>query len=204
MVFGQILLYFISHQRWATEFFFLILRKVFLLLLLQSYVSHVRLIPLSKTILIYQSFPHDCVKSNHASSIYRSRWLCAWYIRNTQQHFLTVLLILLLKKTFLLYFLGKFESSCTYKAVGGKVVISFDGSKLQEDNELRWTHNQRRIYLKKGSQVKFNELNIDQYGSLILENVQKDKSGEYKGIIYDAEGKLIKETVQQLCVLGTY
>ncbi|XP_016318352.1 uncharacterized protein LOC107670298, partial [Sinocyclocheilus anshuiensis] len=39
------------------------------------------------------------------------------------------------------------------------------------------------------------------HGSPILENVQKDKSGEYKGIIYDAEGKLRKETVQQLCVL---
>ncbi len=83
-------------------------------------------------------------------------------------------------------------------------MISFDDAKLQEDNELRWTHNKRRVYLKKGSQVKFNELEVDEDGSLILVNVQKDKSGEYKGIIYDAEGKLIKETVQQLCVLGTY
>ncbi|KTF90200.1 hypothetical protein cypCar_00034720 [Cyprinus carpio] len=96
---------------------------------------------------------------------------------------------------------GTFVSSCTYKAVGDKVVISFDDAKLQEDNELQWIHNQRRVYLKKGSQVKHSELNTDQYGSLILENVQKDKSGKYKGIIYDAGGKLIKEIVQHLCVL---
>lgn len=83
-------------------------------------------------------------------------------------------------------------------------MISFDDAKLQEDNELRWTHNKRRVYFKKGLQVKVNELDVDEDGSLILENVQKNKSGEYKGIIYDAEGKLIKETVQQLCVLGTY
>uniref|UniRef100_A0A8C2I1X6 Ig-like domain-containing protein n=1 Tax=Cyprinus carpio TaxID=7962 RepID=A0A8C2I1X6_CYPCA len=98
-------------------------------------------------------------------------------------------------------FIGTFVSSCIYKAVGDKVVISFDDAKLQEDNELRWIHNQRRVYWKKGSQVKHSELNTDQYGSLILENVQKDKSGEYRGIIYDAEGKFIKETVQHLCVL---
>ncbi|KAF4109305.1 hypothetical protein G5714_010378 [Onychostoma macrolepis] len=96
---------------------------------------------------------------------------------------------------------GKFVSSCIYKAVGDKVVISFDDAKLQADNELRWTHNQKRVYFKKGSQIKLNELNADEDGSLILENVQKDKSGEYKGVIYNAEGTLIKETVQQLCVL---
>uniref|UniRef100_A0A672T7S5 Ig-like domain-containing protein n=1 Tax=Sinocyclocheilus grahami TaxID=75366 RepID=A0A672T7S5_SINGR len=95
----------------------------------------------------------------------------------------------------------KFVSSCIYKAAGDKVVISFDDEKLQEDNELRWTHNKQRVYLKKGLQIKLNMLNVSEDGSLILENVQKDKSGEYKGIIYDAEGKLRKETVQQLCVL---
>uniref|UniRef100_A0A673GS92 Ig-like domain-containing protein n=1 Tax=Sinocyclocheilus rhinocerous TaxID=307959 RepID=A0A673GS92_9TELE len=84
---------------------------------------------------------------------------------------------------------------------GDKVVISFDDAKLQEDNELRWTHNKQRVYLKKGSQIKLNKLNVSEDGSLILETVQKDKSGEYKGIIYDAEGNLIKETIQQLCVL---
>uniref|UniRef100_A0A673GSC7 Ig-like domain-containing protein n=1 Tax=Sinocyclocheilus rhinocerous TaxID=307959 RepID=A0A673GSC7_9TELE len=94
-----------------------------------------------------------------------------------------------------------FVSSCIYKAAGDKVVISFDDAKLQEDNELRWTHNKQRVYLKKGSQIKLNKLNVSEDGSLILETVQKDKSGEYKGIIYDAEGNLIKETIQQLCVL---
>uniref|UniRef100_A0A672T6N0 Ig-like domain-containing protein n=1 Tax=Sinocyclocheilus grahami TaxID=75366 RepID=A0A672T6N0_SINGR len=109
--------------------------------------------------------------------------------------------ITLLINLIFMFSTGTFVSSCIYKAVGGKVVISFDDAKLQEDNELRWTHNKQRVYLKKGSQIKLNMLNVSEDGSLILENVQKDKSGEYKGIIYDAEGKLRKETVQQLCVL---
>uniref|UniRef100_A0A671N1V9 Ig-like domain-containing protein n=1 Tax=Sinocyclocheilus anshuiensis TaxID=1608454 RepID=A0A671N1V9_9TELE len=91
--------------------------------------------------------------------------------------------------------------SLEYKAVGDTVIIPFEGAKLLADNELRWTHNTRRVYLKKGSQVKLSEFNVTQHGSLMLENVQKDNSGEYKGIVYNAEGTLIKETVQQLCVL---
>ncbi|XP_016424106.1 carcinoembryonic antigen-related cell adhesion molecule 2-like [Sinocyclocheilus rhinocerous] len=51
------------------------------------------------------------------------------------------------------------------------------------------------------SQVKLSEFSVTQHGSLMLENVQKDNSGEYKGIVYNAEGTLIKETVQQFCVL---
>ncbi|XP_043105279.1 hepatocyte cell adhesion molecule-like [Puntigrus tetrazona] len=98
-------------------------------------------------------------------------------------------------------FSGKFVSSCIYKATGEKAVISFDGAKLQEEYELKWTHNKNRVYFKKGSKVKVKELDVDEDGSLILTDVQKDKSGEYKGIVYDSEGSLIKETVQQLCVL---
>ncbi|XP_050957005.1 uncharacterized protein si:dkey-11f4.20 [Labeo rohita] len=113
---------------------------------------------------------------------------------------------MLLKLTLILFSLifmflpGKFVYSCIYKAVGDEAVIPFDGARLSAYNELRWTHNQMRVYFKKGSQVRLSELNVDEYGSLILENVQKDKSGEYKGIMYGADGKLIKETVQQLCV----
>uniref|UniRef100_A0A672L6W1 Ig-like domain-containing protein n=1 Tax=Sinocyclocheilus grahami TaxID=75366 RepID=A0A672L6W1_SINGR len=91
--------------------------------------------------------------------------------------------------------------SCINTAVGDTAIIPFEGAKLLADNELRWTHNTRRVYLKKGSQVKLSEFNVTQHGSLMLENVQKDNSGEYKGIVYNAEGTLIKETVQQLCVL---
>ncbi|XP_026128375.1 hepatocyte cell adhesion molecule-like [Carassius auratus] len=96
---------------------------------------------------------------------------------------------------------GKFVSSCIYKAAGDKVVISFDDAKSQEDNDLRWTHNKQKVYIRKGSQIKLNKLNVSEDGSLILENIQKDQSGEYKGVIYDADGKLITETVQELCVL---
>ncbi|XP_043105275.1 T-cell surface antigen CD2-like [Puntigrus tetrazona] len=101
----------------------------------------------------------------------------------------------------LIFMFSTGQSSCTYSAVGEKVVISFDGAKLQEGDELRWTHDEVRVYFKKGSKVKVKELDVDEDGSLILTDVQKDKSGEYKGIIYDSEGSLIKETVQQLCVL---
>ncbi|XP_059355304.1 hepatic and glial cell adhesion molecule-like [Carassius carassius] len=96
---------------------------------------------------------------------------------------------------------GKFVSSCIYKAAGDKVVISFDDAILQKDNELKWTHDKQKVYLRKGSQIKLNQLNVSEDGSLILENIQKDQSGEYKGNIYDVEGNLITETVQQLCVL---
>uniref|UniRef100_A0A8C2J6Q3 Ig-like domain-containing protein n=1 Tax=Cyprinus carpio TaxID=7962 RepID=A0A8C2J6Q3_CYPCA len=96
---------------------------------------------------------------------------------------------------------GKSVSSCIYTAVGDTVIIPFEGAKLLADDELRWTHNKKRVYFKKDSQVKLSEINVTQHGYLILENVQKDKSGEYKGIVYNADGTLIKDTVQQLCVL---
>ncbi|XP_026074252.1 T-cell surface antigen CD2-like [Carassius auratus] len=96
---------------------------------------------------------------------------------------------------------GKFASSCIYTAVGDTVIIPFEGAKLLEDDELRWAHNERKVYFKKHSQVKINVFNVTQNGSVILENVQKNSSGEYKGIIYNTNGTLKKQTVQQLCVL---
>ncbi|XP_059355303.1 hepatic and glial cell adhesion molecule-like isoform X2 [Carassius carassius] len=110
-------------------------------------------------------------------------------------------IITLLINLIFMFSAGKFVSSCIYKAVGDKVVISFDDAILQKDNELKWTHDKQKVYLRKGSQIKLNQLNVSEDGSLILENIQKDQSGEYKGIIYDTDGKLITETVQQLCVL---
>lgn len=88
--------------------------------------------------------------------------------------------------------------------MGEQIVIPFDDEKLQADNDISWTHNQRRVYLKRHSHVKKNELSVDQHGSLILENLQKDNSGEYMGEAFNQDGKLIKKTVQQLCVHGTY
>lgn len=114
------------------------------------------------------------------------------------------LIITLLINLIFMFFTGKCVSSCIYKAVGGKVVISFDDAKLQEDSELRWTHDKHKVYVRQGSQIKVNKLNVNEDGSLILENVQKDQSGEYKGVIFDTDGKLITETVQELCVLGMY
>ncbi|XP_026128371.1 T-cell surface antigen CD2 [Carassius auratus] len=111
------------------------------------------------------------------------------------------LIITLLINLIFMFSTGKCVSSCIYKAAGDKVVISFNDAKLQKDNELRWTHDKQKVYIRKGSQIKVNKLNVNEDGSLILENVQKDQSGEYKVIIYDTDGKLIKETVQQLCVL---
>ncbi|RXN11618.1 T-cell surface antigen CD2-like protein [Labeo rohita] len=97
---------------------------------------------------------------------------------------------------------GKFVSSCIYKEVGDEVVIPFGGDNLETYNELRWTHDTKRVYFKKGSQIKNSELNVDQHGSLILENIQKNTAGEYTGIAYDANGGLIKTIVQKLCVRG--
>lgn len=88
--------------------------------------------------------------------------------------------------------------------MGDTVIIPFEGAKLLADDELRWTHNERKVYFKKHSQVTHSKFNVTQDGSVILENVQKDSSGEYKGIVYNAIGNLKKRTVQQLCVLGTY
>uniref|UniRef100_A0A673I9G8 Ig-like domain-containing protein n=1 Tax=Sinocyclocheilus rhinocerous TaxID=307959 RepID=A0A673I9G8_9TELE len=116
-------------------------------------------------------------------------------------HFLTVLLILLIK-LFLYHFifLGKCVSSCINTAVGDTVIIPFEGAKLLADNELRWTHNTRRVYLKKGSQVKLSEFSVTQHGSLMLENVQKDNSGEYKGIVYNTKCVLAIRLAVVVCI----
>ncbi|XP_073701119.1 uncharacterized protein [Garra rufa] len=100
----------------------------------------------------------------------------------------------------MMLWLSKIVSSCLYKEVGDKVVIPFGGEKLDAYDELRWSHNKKRVYYKRGSAIKESELNVDQHGSLVLENVQKDKSGEYTGVAYNEEGGLLKKTDQQLCV----
>lgn len=119
--------------------------------------------------------------------------------------FLTLLLILLLKLLIPLYFLGKSVSSCIYKAVGENVVIQLGDEELPQDSHLIWTHNESRVYFKKGSNVRIQDLTVDRYGSLILENIQKSKSGEYKAEVFNLEsGKLIKKTEAHLCVQGMY
>ncbi|KAK2905337.1 hypothetical protein Q8A67_007136 [Cirrhinus molitorella] len=108
-------------------------------------------------------------------------------------------LTLLINLTFM-FSTGKFVSSCLYKEVGDKAVIPFGEENLEKYYELRWSHNERRGYYKRGLHIKLNEFKVDQNGSLILENVQKDKSGEYKGIAYNENGSLINSIVHQLCV----
>jgi len=90
-----------------------------------------------------------------------------------------------------------------YKTVGERVEISLDIGELPEKGELTWTHNQYKVYNKRGSSVKTSKLDVDRYGSLILENVQKKHSGVYEGQVYDQNGKLIKRSTHQLCVQGT-
>ncbi len=88
--------------------------------------------------------------------------------------------------------------------MGEQIVIPFDDEKIQADNDISWTHNQMRVYLKRRSNVKNNKLSVDQHGSLILENLQKNNSGEYTGEAFNKDGTLIKRIVQWLCVHGTY
>ncbi|KAK9969892.1 hypothetical protein ABG768_028033 [Culter alburnus] len=96
---------------------------------------------------------------------------------------------------------GKSVSSCIYKAVGENVVIQLGDEELPQDSHLIWTHNESRVYFKKGSNVRIQDLTVDRYGSLILENIQKSKSGEYKAEVFNLEsGKLIKKTEAHLCV----
>lgn len=119
--------------------------------------------------------------------------------------FLTLLLILLLKILILLYFLGKSVSSCIYKALGENGVIPLVNEELPQDSDLIWTYNQKRVYYKKGSNIKIRVLPVDRYGSLILENIQKNNSGEYKGEVFNADsGQLINKTEARLCVQGMY
>ncbi|KAK2905336.1 hypothetical protein Q8A67_007135 [Cirrhinus molitorella] len=106
----------------------------------------------------------------------------------------------LLINLILMFTTGKFVSSCIYKEVGDKVVIPFGGENIEAYKELRWSHNKRRVYYKRGLHIKLNEFKVDQNESLILENVQKDKSGEYNGIAYNKNGSLINSIVHQLCV----
>lgn len=168
----------------------------------QSCVSHVRPIPLSKSVLRYQSFLWRVSVLNQVMSAIVKSDDCARYA--TQQHFSLCYWSFCSNFLYHFIFLGKFVSSCTYKAVGDNVVIRLGDEKLPQDSHLIWTHDKRRVYSKKGSNVKNEGLIINHYGSLILENIQKSKSGEYKAEVFDKDGKLIKKTVEKICVLGTY
>ncbi|CAM4608050.1 unnamed protein product [Leuciscus chuanchicus] len=104
--------------------------------------------------------------------------------------------LILLFNLIFIFSSGKFvSSSCIYKAVGERVEIPLDIGELQEESDLFWTYNERRVYSKKGS-----NFDVDRYGSLILENLQENQSGKYEGVVYDKDGKLIKTTTHQLCV----
>lgn len=88
--------------------------------------------------------------------------------------------------------------------MGENVVIRLGDEELPQDSHLIWTHDERKVYSKKGSNVKSEGLTVDHYGSLILENIQKSKSGEYKAEVFAKDGKLLKKTAEKLCVQGTY
>ncbi|XP_051565793.1 T-cell surface antigen CD2 [Myxocyprinus asiaticus] len=92
------------------------------------------------------------------------------------------------------------KSSCIYKAVGEKVIIQMDKEKLQAESHVTWTHNQKRVYVQRGMKVTVKELDIDHTGSLILENIRLDQSGEYMGEVFNSNGKFLKKNESQLCV----
>ncbi|KAK7153580.1 hypothetical protein R3I94_007080 [Phoxinus phoxinus] len=91
------------------------------------------------------------------------------------------------------------SSSCIYKAVGERVEIPLEIGELQDKGDLIWIHNQSRLY-KKSLNVKNPPFDVDHSGSLILENIQKERSGKYEAEVYDEDGKLRKKTTHQLCV----
>ncbi|XP_051998908.1 T-cell surface antigen CD2-like [Xyrauchen texanus] len=68
------------------------------------------------------------------------------------------------------------------------------------NNHVIWTHNQKTVYIKKGSYVTVKELDTDHSGSLILENIQINQSGKYKGEVYSDDGTFKKGNEAQLCV----
>ncbi|XP_067300968.1 hepatic and glial cell adhesion molecule isoform X2 [Pseudorasbora parva] len=108
--------------------------------------------------------------------------------------------LMLLFSLFFIFSSGTFVSSCVYEAVGEDFVIRLGTEDLQADSHLIWTHNESRVYQKRGSNVKINDATIDRYGSLILENIQTKHTGVYKGEVFNKDGKLIKKTEEQICV----
>ncbi|TRY91661.1 hypothetical protein DNTS_003328 [Danionella cerebrum] len=93
--------------------------------------------------------------------------------------------------------------SCDYKAVGETVQIPLFDQELESSHHLTWTQNNTRLYSKRGSSVWKNVGEVDVYGSLILENIQMNGSGEYKAEVFDGEGLRIKKTEHRLCVQGS-
>lgn len=96
------------------------------------------------------------------------------------------------------------KAECLYKAVGDTFVIPLDDveEEIPPDTHLFWTHNETRVYIKRDSTVKVKTYNINTRGSLILENIQIIQSGKYTAQVYNKDGKLLKESVKQLCVRG--
>ncbi|XP_009302670.1 uncharacterized protein si:dkey-11f4.20 isoform X2 [Danio rerio] len=94
------------------------------------------------------------------------------------------------------------ESPCVYKKVGENVVIELMIDQLNPGDHLIWKKSQMKVFEKKNSAVKTkNEgFDIDHSGSLIIENIQTDKSGTYKAEVFNSDGKSKTKMEIQLCV----
>ncbi|XP_056320776.1 T-cell surface antigen CD2 [Danio aesculapii] len=94
------------------------------------------------------------------------------------------------------------ESPCEYKTAGDNVVIKLKIDELNPDDHLIWKQSQIKVYERKNSVVKTKKegFDIDQSGSLIMENIQTNKSGTYNAEVFQSNGKSKAKTEIQLCV----
>ncbi|KAJ8266727.1 hypothetical protein GJAV_G00134020 [Gymnothorax javanicus] len=90
---------------------------------------------------------------------------------------------------------------CTYKTVGDSVNILLNRSMDCQESSLTWKLNSTDIFRRRQT-VRFGkpeDVTFD--GWLQLKNLKTNDSGEYRGELYDVDGKLCGSASERLCVI---
>ncbi|XP_034029767.1 T-cell surface antigen CD2-like isoform X2 [Thalassophryne amazonica] len=93
------------------------------------------------------------------------------------------------------------KDGCDNSIVRGGDFTVVQTHPLQDNDDLRWFHNNTRIFRRKGTNCyEFCSVKVDQKGSLILKKVETHHAGRYNSMVY-TNGVLQKPHTTTLCVL---
>ncbi|KAL7852797.1 hypothetical protein SRHO_G00185820 [Serrasalmus rhombeus] len=85
--------------------------------------------------------------------------------------------------------------------VGDSLEIPLGFEKLNKDDELKWTHNQKFIFKRNnGTITKGKEENVNEKGHFIIQNADKTHEGTYSFEVYNSNGNSIASGKTELCV----
>ncbi|KAG7463638.1 hypothetical protein MATL_G00178810 [Megalops atlanticus] len=93
----------------------------------------------------------------------------------------------------------KLNDPCKLEGEPETITLGYKG--LTEKHHLIWKHNGKTIFERRKGKIKpGQESDISTDGSLKLKNLKISQEGDYKGEVFDEDGKSITITTKRVCV----